>query len=106
MTDLTHKQLVEKVARALCAVDYVDPDAPGEMKGEQYSPWWREAGYAAYAEAAIATIRDALKEPTEAMYRPGHEAMFSEPYDASTDVMIGAGWDAMLLASPLYEEGK
>lgn len=40
------------------------------------------------------------REPTEAMFRAAHEAMYADPYDETTAVSIGAGWDAAIAASP------
>lgn len=78
MTDLTHTELVEKVA------DIIDPKSKGPMR--EYRITQRELAESLAAEIA-STIAEAIKDPTEAM-------------------MEKSGYRSMHAASPLYPEGK
>lgn len=95
MTDLTHEHLVADVAYIIAS-----------NKSEK-------AGYV--AGLILATIREALKEPTEAMSEAFFRARDEEfPAQMAAARSEGRGWlsmpavvhRAMLLASPLYEGGK
>ena len=83
MTNLTHEQLVEKVSKAICMVNCHNPDAV-LTDNLDHSKW---EIYVPDARAAIATIAEAIKDPTEAM-------------------MEKSGYRSMHAASPLYPEGK
>lgn len=107
MSNLTYDQLIEKVARAMCAHHDADPDEItyqwGSGKGPDYQgPRW--VTYEGIARAAIATIAEAIKEQTEAMM---------EAVDCGGDKkdwLSGRAWKSgyrsMHAASPLYPEGK
>lgn len=106
---MTHAELVEKVARAIWGDDY------NTMKLEALAYAREPNGASAYrevlemrrtAQAAIAAIREALMEPTEAMIRDGVS------YRLSTSIGGDNHWPedtkalfrAMLAASPLGEK--
>ncbi|MEJ0096075.1 MAG: hypothetical protein WDN46_22485 [Methylocella sp.] len=80
-------KMVERVARALCRKDGVDPDAPrynmldGAISGKQ----WED-----YADDALAAI-DAMSEPTDEMITAGYEALASVSYTSPNIV-----WRAMI----------
>lgn len=98
MSNLTHEQLVEKVARRLCAECAADPD---ELM-QPFHPKWRE--YASLSRAAISVIAEETKEPTEAMEQARDKAAIEA---LQADVFDGAAtYRAMHRASPLYPEGK
>lgn len=63
MTNMTHEQLVEKVSKAICMANCHNPDAV-LTDNLDHSKW---EIYVPDARAAIATIAEATKEPTEAM---------------------------------------
>ena len=72
--------LIERVARAICAVakgpEYADVECYGET-GERWRPWWHV--FIPEARAAIA----AMREPTEAMVTAGAPfAMMAEGDEA------------------------
>jgi hypothetical protein len=46
------------------------------------------------------------REPTEAMKAALWQAMFNDAYNGTQDVMLGAGWDAMLAAAPPTEQER
>ena len=78
MSNMTHEQLVEKVAAI------IDPKSAGDFRA--YRP--AERLYAeSLAKEIIAVIAEETKEPTEAM-------------------MEKSGYRSMHAASPLYPEGK
>ena len=83
MTNMTHEQLVEKVSKAICMANCHNPDAV-LTDNLDHSKW---EIYVPDARAAIATIAEAIKDPTEAM-------------------MEKSGYRSMHAASPLYPEGK
>lgn len=97
MTNPAHTALVEKVARAMCARDGANWDAPdcnhtanGEEPEEQREYWIDKA------TAAIAAVLEALQEPSHAMFDAVGKAGWS-------DVCGNSVWQAMLSASPLKE---
>ena len=93
MTNMTHEQLVEKVSKAICMANCHNPDAV-LTDNLDHSKW---EIYVPDARASIATIAEALKEPTEAMIDAGRNETFSERH--FLDV-----FRAMLTASPLHKE--
>lgn len=78
---------IEEVARALA-----------DLHGNRDS--WRS-----YLQDALAAIR-AIREPTEDTMRAVHEAMFVDPWDATSAVMIGAGFEAGIDSILSEEEAK
>lgn len=80
MRNLTHDQLVEKTARAQWKA--ISDDANGWDTLDQIEKFEQFAR----ARAAIAAVREAIKDPTEAM-------------------MEKSGYRSMHAASPLYPEG-
>ena len=93
MTDLTHTELVEKVA------DIIDPKSKGPMR--EYRITQRELAESLAAEI-VSTIAEALKEPTEAMVDAAEDLIAAFVHtDEIKDALISAH-----LASPLYPEGK
>ena len=78
MSNLTYDQLVEKVTRAISDCEWTTDHA--------------------YAISAIAAVREAIKEPTEAM----KAALATQSSDQGAE----GDWRAMLAASPLNPEGK
>ena len=109
MNNLTHEQLVEKVSREICAVGKGDPDGRDKDMAEWFEDiygqgsvkrgWknWNLAEVA--ARAAIATIAEATKEPTEAMVGAAYE-------DGIGNNLARDAHRAMHAKSPLYPEGK
>ena len=81
MSNLTYEQLVEKTARAQW--EAISDDANGWDTLDQIEKFEQFAR----ARAAIAAVREAIKDPTEAM-------------------MEKSGYRSMHAASPLYPEGK
>lgn len=71
-------EMVERVARALCAADERESDC---------ADMWSEAVYLPKARAAI----EAMQEPTRDMIRAGHKAMQDE-FDSD----FGTGYRAAL----------
>ena len=99
MTDLTHTELVEKVA------DIIDPKSKGPMR--EYRITQRELAESLATEI-VSTIAEALKEPTEAMVSEGDElfpfARGTESHAMSGGLTPEKVFRAMLTASPLHEE--
>lgn len=91
MTNMTHEQLVEKVSKAICMANCHNPDAV-LTDNLDHSKW---EIYVPDARAAIATIAEATKEPTEAMSHAGGHLDFVE--------RARRIYRAMHAASPLYE---
>jgi len=58
--------------------------------------------YTPTAEAAIATIREALQKPTEGMLAAANE----EDWDADYDITFSDCWRVMLAASALGEQSE
>lgn len=93
--------MVEKVARAICRADGVDPDAIGyglgvQMPKDAEYPLWKARE--AQARAAI----EAMRTPTEAMRRAGTAAM---PVCFDEEAGAISCWQAMIDAI-LKEEGN
>jgi hypothetical protein len=87
---MTEDELIEKMARA------AEPAAHG--------PSWELAKEA--QRRALAAVREALQEPTDAMIDAGDAALFTAG-DGDGDLpasYIGPVWKAMLYASPLTGE--
>ena len=106
MSYLTHEQLVEKVSKAICMVNCHNPDAV-LTDNLDHSKW---EIYVPDARAAIATIAEETKEPTEAMIEAGDDLL---PFSRGTETHAMAGGftpeafhRAMHAKSPLYPEGK
>lgn len=98
MTDLTHEELVEKVARALCVAEGHNPD---ETYGREEYRKWRLFKHS--AEAAISTIFEALKEPTEAMIDAGAQRLVRCGEEPS--VWPGS-YDSLDVAAARQEAGR
>jgi hypothetical protein len=105
---MTEDELIEKMARAMC--DTWGYLWDGEPNDEQTAPetcvdivpgksLYREA-----ARAALAAIREALQEPTDAMIDAGDAALFNAGDGDLPASYIGPVWKAMLSASPLKGE--
>lgn len=88
---MTHEELIEKVANAICQSDMND-DVFDELSASQKDQ------YLFSAKAAIFTIFAALKEPTDEMADAG-----LWPHEDDSPV---ACWQAMLNASPLAGEKR
>lgn len=82
---MTHEELVEKVAVAISGAPF--PTNASRRK----------------ARAAIAAVYEAMKEPSHETLGIIHDVMFEDTYTAAT-ALIGAGYDAMLAASPMNPE--
>lgn len=101
---MTHDELVEKVARAICEAEGLNPDEicfDGTPSRPKEEPMWRAGGYDAGARAAVAAVYEALKEPTTAQHHAARDwsaKKYGKPigFDASKGC-----WPAMLAASPL-----
>lgn len=109
MTNMTHEQLVEKVSKAICMANCHNPDAV-LTDNLDHSKW---EIYVPDARAAIATIAEATKEPTEAMNVAGclHDDPLGELVnwygsDVTTRSTVAGVYKAMHAKSPLYPEGK
>ena len=104
MTNLTHEQLVEKVSKAICMVNCHNPDAV-LTDNLDHSKW---EIYVPDARAAIATIAEATKEPTEAMIMAGEKTICVHRWTFEGDVIANPQdvFSDMHAASPLYPEGK
>ena len=89
---MTHEELVEKVARSIVEAT----SGPWEL----ISP---EGQDAARLEAwvAVATIAEALKEPTGEMVHEGERSHCLVTYGMAHDCFV-----AMLSVSPLYPKGE
>jgi hypothetical protein len=85
---MTEDELIEKMARA------AEPAAHG--------PSWELAKEA--QRRALAAIREALQEPTDAMIDAGDAALFNAGDGDLPASYIGPVWKAMLSASPLKGE--
>lgn len=108
---VTYEELVEKVARDLAA-DMVNlgiqPDSLIADSEGMMAPLWMS--FVAPAKAVIATIHEALSEPSEEMIA----ASKAVPIHGSSDVMGDALEDddilriiaSALAAGPLVEEGR
>lgn len=107
MAEITNIELVERVARALCAADGFDPDSVCVDEKGGSEPMWLAACYDAGARAAISTIFDVLKEPTirsitaGAVAAAGGEGRIP---DGADNWRALATFRAMLLASPLFDD--
>lgn len=79
---------VEKVARALCEADNLDPDEtdPADISGKRL-PYWRR-----YVPRAVAAI-EAMREPIEAIRTDGSDEMknSSEVWRAMIDAILAEG---------------
>jgi hypothetical protein len=93
------KSMVERVARAICALEYQDP---GELTnaipdGPLY-PVWKD--FEKFAKAAI----EAMRNPPHDVLLALSEAMSDDRFDAG---MMEFGWDAAIDAAlKEHEEGK
>lgn len=85
---MTHEELVERVAMALCNVQ--QPTGAWSRGSDEYREIFRHE-----ARAAIAAIAEALKEPTPWMERQGGKIT---KYSADP----ATAWKAMHASSPLY----
>lgn len=113
---MTRDELVEKVARRICALIDADPDWAGNGTPMWRTPWIIEVanGIPAAIEEFTGLPLDALlsgaavvvpAEPTEATTDAGHGGFLS--YDARFETIPDAvrrTWQAMLAASP-YRRG-
>jgi hypothetical protein len=107
MTDC--KALIEAMARGMC--EHVYPNCDFAPEGSVWvSTWAREReAFEEQATAALAAI-EAMGavvvpvEATEGMIEAAHVAMFETPFTGGTMVMVGAGLDAALAASPYAKE--
>jgi len=91
-----HEQLVELVARAIALAN--DDLDGGEIV-------WMP--YVEDARAAISTIAEALREPTEKMVKAMLDQVETgNPHDTPTEIDVRHGCTAMLSASPLNGEQK
>lgn len=61
------------------------------------------ANYFAQADAALATVREALREPSEEMQRAAGRRLVRAP--RADDTIYAATWRTMLAASPLGGPG-
>lgn len=97
---MTYDELVEKVARAMkpttsSIVDRLIEIGADRLEAIQLLPLQE-------AMVAIATIREALMEPTEKMRSAAEEA----DWEADYDITFADCWRAMLAASPLGEQSE
>lgn len=85
---MTHDQLIEAMARAMAAGD------SGPEGSALFDIHWAEFGdgYTKGAHAALAVVREAMEEPSDAMVDAMHYP--------------GCGYRAAIAASPLYKEKK
>lgn len=89
MTDITHEQIIQAVKTAM-------------QESEAWPAVFQPETADVLARAAIATIAEATKEPTEAMEcAPG-----IDPDDCATPDAAQRIWREMHAKSPLYPEGK
>ncbi|MGN8022081.1 hypothetical protein ACTJJ7_15365 [Phyllobacterium sp. 22229] len=96
-----YEELVEKVARNICIAKGLDPDWNYDPTGIGGGLDHRWKCFTGEATAAIATILEALSEPSEAMVTAGMNEL-DTPFYAD----IERGYRAMLEASPLVEEER
>ena len=85
---MTHDELREKVSRAIAAIEANGPATDWEI-------WLPEA------DAAIATVREALREVTVEMETAAPARR--QPYGKGDVTMYPSIWRAMLAASPLTD---
>ena len=100
MSNLTYEQLVEKVSKAICMVNCHNPDAV-LTDNLDHSKW---EIYVPDARAAISTIAEVLKEPTESMdeaCRMSITAYLNIPSVRVKNVIA-----TIIAASPLFKEGE
>lgn len=87
------KELIEKVARAIC--DDIGADY------DEHPSYWNN-----FAEIAAATIFAALQEPTEGMLDAGCKAWGVDINADETRENIANEWRQMLAASALGEQSE
>lgn len=90
---MTHEELVEKVARAICPHAFDDSMYP-------HTQHLRREAVRTNARAALAAVYEALREPSEEMMIPGC-AIPGVSIESGRRMLL-----AMLSASPLKEPGK
>lgn len=94
---MTHKELIEKVAREICLVTGRMGD-PMPIELQRVDRDWQE--HVTAAKAAIFAVHAALQEPTEAMVcAVDHD-------DCATPDNAQRAWKAMLAASALGEQSE
>jgi hypothetical protein len=102
MTD--RKALIEAMARVI----YDDLEGPVANQDftRQMRQWEQAQKLATAALAAIEAMGAVVVpvEPTDGMIEAAHVAMFETPFTGGTMVMVGAGLDATLAASPYAKE--
>lgn len=99
---MTENELVEKIARAICAAD--DMTDPNDLlffdpaTGEEYAAW---TAYEEEAREALSVIREALREPTPEMRKAGADQM---PVCFDEGGAVSDVYRAMIAASPIGEK--
>lgn len=106
---MTADELVEKVARTMCAAmqPMTDPDKlqpmPRGMSGMR--PHWRL--YEAGARAAIRAVHEAMREPSEEMLKAGHhEQDQCAIHNYGGSPTVEDVWAVMLAAHPIAEAAR
>ncbi len=101
---VTHEEMVEKVARDIDPVSWSYKDKPKDT-------FTRESARIvsiSKAKVAIATIREVLSEPSDAMVEAAlsDRDMRHDVMTNSIEAVVAEIWRAMLAASPLVEEER
>ncbi|HQS96696.1 hypothetical protein [Novosphingobium sp. 28-62-57] len=81
---------IEKAARALCAIDGVDPDSSLGGAGRNFL--WQE-----YAAVNVRAVLEAIREPSVAMAKAGTDAM--PAFEAPLQADASDCWQAMINAA-------
>ena len=97
---MTDDELIEKTALAMADADNEGGDYGMTGADVMACERGREV-YVKRARAALAAIREALQEPTDAMIDAGDAALFNAGDEVRPASYIGPVWKAMLAASLL-----
>jgi len=76
------ESMIERVARAMCISDEMDPDSPGIGGIENAPAYW--VHYAGMARAAI----EAMREPTDGMVEAGNRMGCIPTYSRMIDAAL------------------